>query len=149
MARPVKRRLPKISIFDAALEFGVDRNFLTKELKRAFPNKQKFSIEEVFSALNNDIQQEKARAQKARSDMLVLQYEEAAGKLMEVSEFRDGLEDFVATTNSEISSLDAPDDFKRTIIKSLAGVKKNWELRIRAALERSQDALIESSLNGA
>jgi hypothetical protein len=150
MARTVKKRLPKLTIFDAALEFGVDRNFLTRELKRTFPNgKQSFTVQEVHQALSSDIQKEKARAQKARSDMLVLEYEEAAGKVMEVGEFRDGLEDFVAVTNSEIASLDAPEDFKRTIVRALSGVKKNWDARIKDVLQRFPNALNGSSLNGA
>jgi hypothetical protein len=126
MARPIKKRLPKLSIFDAALEFGVDRNFLTKELKRTYASgRERFTVEEVYRALNSDSAKETARAKKARADMLVLEYEEAAGKMVPIDDFREGVESFVEVANNEIASLEAPEDSKRTLLRQIAGIKKN------------------------
>jgi hypothetical protein len=126
MARPVNKRLPRLSIQAAALEFGVDRNFLTKELKQTYASgRDKFSVEEVFRALNSDSAKEKARAQKARADMLVLDYEEAAGKMVPVDDFKEGVESFVEVANNEIASLEAPEDSKRTLLRQISGIKKN------------------------
>jgi hypothetical protein len=126
MARPIKKRLAKLTIFDAALEFGVGRDFLTKELKRTYPSGQeRFTIEEVYRALNSDSAKEKTRGAKARADMLVLEYEEAAGKMVPIDDFREGVESFVEVANNEISSLEAPEDAKRTLLRQIAGIKKN------------------------
>jgi hypothetical protein len=129
MTKRTKQTKPriKISVNRASELFQVDRMFLARRLKAAYPEgreRNKFTLGEIHRALNTDGEKARARSAKARADILELKYQEAAARLMPVEEFREGVEDFTRVASEVISSLEAPEDLKRTLLRHVAGLKK-------------------------
>jgi hypothetical protein len=117
----------KISVNRASELFHVDRMLLARRLKVAYPEGRpgnKFTLSEVHRALCTPEQQARARSATARADLLEFKYQEAAARLIPVEEFRDGVEDFTKVASEVISSLEAPEDLKRTLLRNIAGIKK-------------------------
>jgi hypothetical protein len=146
MTKRTKQTKPriKISVNRASELFGVDRMLLARRLKVTYPEGRpgnKFKLGEVHQALCSPEEQARARSAKARADMLELKVREKAANLMPVEEFRGGVEDFTAVAAEVISSLEAPEDLKRTLLRNIAGIKKTCQgtadqlLKDRAARE--------------
>jgi phage terminase Nu1 subunit (DNA packaging protein) len=74
MARPPQ--LIRLTVSAAAVEFGLDRNTLTKRLKRADvePGTDgRYSIQQIVSALYDDASSERTRLYREQADKLALE----------------------------------------------------------------------------
>jgi hypothetical protein len=101
---------------------------LARRLAVAYPERRprsQYTLGEIYMALCSPQEQEKGRNAKARADMLELKLQEKAAGLVPTEEFREGVQDFTRVASEVISSLKAPEDLKRTLLRNIAGIKKS------------------------
>jgi phage terminase Nu1 subunit (DNA packaging protein) len=143
MTKPKKQTKPriKISVRRASELFQLDRMTLSRRLAVAYPEgrpRNQYTLGEVYRALCTPEQQARTRSAKARADMLELKFQEKAARLMPIKEFREGVEDFSKVATEVISTLDGvPEDFKRTLLRHVAGIKKKNLAAVDQLLDKS------------
>jgi hypothetical protein len=127
----------RIGIRKASEEFNVDRSTLRRKLQAAYPDRSDntYTLGEISRALCSPEEVEKARSAKARANLLEFRYQQKAAQLMPVEDFRDGVLDFTRVASEVISSLEAPEDLKRTLLRNIAGIKKSCQATVDQVLK--------------